>query len=235
LIAIVPAGGKGTRMRAITGGGPKELTPVGGRPVIDYILDESAAAGVDETVVVSAEIKTTLNDHLASREGVRVVFQPEPTGLAPAVFLGGLKDDAVVLLPDALYHPEVPSARIARAVAEGFDVVLFTETVSDKETKSYGILEFAGGMPRILEKPSPDETSSRAAIGGRFGFSQRALTLMAVEMSENPSMDLPLTPLINAVLKAGLSFKHIEASPNERRFDCGSVSGYRLAVRELGS
>ena len=162
-------------MRAVTGGGPKELAEVGRRPVIQYILEEALDSGAERTVVVTSEAKPDLNRFLKAYEPVpKLVFQPEPTGLAPAVFLAGLKDDAVVLLPDALYHPQTPSRQIARALAEGFDVVLFTETVKDAETRKYGIFEMSNGQPRILEKPQPDETESRDAIGGRSEEQDRA-------------------------------------------------------------
>jgi len=237
MISIIPAAGKGTRMSSVTGGGAKEMLPVAGKPLIAHAFDEARLARVDEIVLVSSPLKKDLNDYFLSLEyPKRLVIQPEPTGLGPAVILAGLNEDAVVLLPDALYSPGMPAARIARMLAEGYDVVLYTEVVTDAQVKRFGILESATptSYPHILEKPSPSDTASRLAIGGRYGFSSDALKRMAISMFEDPTPDMSLTPAINYALEQDLHFVHLEADDDERRFDCGSVSGYKKALKELG-
>ena len=222
-------------MRSLSGSGSKEMLSVAGKPLIDYCIAEAWGAEVGEVFVVSSAAKPDLNKHLADRgESVRVLFQPEPTGLAPAVFLAGLRKAAVVLLPDALFYPSSPTKRIVRALVEGYEIVLPTQQVSDSEVNKFGILDEDASPPSLLEKPNSADTKSRSAIGGRFGFSSTALQVMAVGMFENPQMDLPLSPLINAALKMGLSFKQLPLTESERRFDCGSVSGFRQAQKVLG-
>ena len=53
LPAVVPVAGLGTRLRPLTDALPKELLPVGARPVLDWVLRELAANGVDRAVLVS--------------------------------------------------------------------------------------------------------------------------------------------------------------------------------------
>ena len=232
MIAVIPAAGKGTRMASITGGGAKEMLPVNGKPVIAYAFEEAQEAQVDEIVLVSSPLKAELNEFFRQLDyPKRLVIQPEPTGLAAAVVLAGLSQEALVILPDALYHPGKPSARIARILSEGYDVVLFTENVADSQVRRYGIYEPAN--TRILEKPLPTETESRHAIGGRYGFSSIALKLMAMSLFNDPQSDLPLTPTINDAIRQGLEVFHLEANVAERRYDCGSVRGYRKAVKEV--
>ncbi len=47
--AVIPAAGFGTRFLPIAKSVPKELLPVGNKPVIHYVVAEAAAAGFDES------------------------------------------------------------------------------------------------------------------------------------------------------------------------------------------
>ena len=232
MIAVIPAAGKGKRMAPLTGGRAKEMLEVNGKPVVAYAFDEAIASKVDEIVLVSSAEKEAQNDYFQTLDyPKRLVFQPEPTGLAPAVFLAGIDHAAIVILPDALYYPGQPSKRIARALSEGYDLVLFTELVPDSQVTKFGIFE--PGKERILEKPHASETDSRHAIGGRFGFSSLALKLMALSLFEDPQPDLPLTPTINFAMQQGVRPFHLQAEDSERRYDCGSISGYKQAQKEI--
>jgi len=128
--AVVPAAGLGTRMRALTGGKPKELLTVGGKPLIFHALQEALDAGVTRIILITTPRKPALREYLAdrvrfivhaervtftglARAGIETVIikQPEPLGAAHAVSLaepalGGR--DFLVLLPDN-FCPEQPS------------------------------------------------------------------------------------------------------------------------------
>lgn len=212
------------------------MLPVAGKPVIWFALDEARQAEVDQIVLVSSPLKEEMNDYFWEFDyPKKLVIQPEPTGLAPAVLMAGLDEDSVVLLPDALYHPGKPSGRIARMVSEGYDVVLFTEAVDDQQVKRFGIFEpeTPTSKARILEKPMPTDTASRRAIGGRYGFTKLALRTMAISLFEDPQPDLPLTPTINYAMQQELQVLHLQADPLEVRYDCGSIRGYQRAQREV--
>jgi UTP--glucose-1-phosphate uridylyltransferase len=58
--AVVPAGGLGTRFLPITRSLPKELLPLVDRPIIDIVVSECAAAGIERVVVVLAPGKESL-------------------------------------------------------------------------------------------------------------------------------------------------------------------------------
>ena len=67
--AVIPCGGKGTRMRALTAGAPKELIPVAGAPAIDWVLNECAESGAAEVLIVTAPGKEALAEHVQSLAG----------------------------------------------------------------------------------------------------------------------------------------------------------------------
>jgi UDP-N-acetylglucosamine diphosphorylase/glucosamine-1-phosphate N-acetyltransferase len=81
-IAVVLAAGKGTRMKSDL---PKVLLPVAGRPMIEYVLDALAAAGVSNTIVVIGYRGDLVREMLARRRGVMFVEQREQLGTGHAV------------------------------------------------------------------------------------------------------------------------------------------------------
>ncbi len=61
--AIIPVAGMGTRFLPATKAQPKEMLPVVDKPVIQYIVEEAVAAGIEEIIFVTAMGKRALEDH----------------------------------------------------------------------------------------------------------------------------------------------------------------------------
>ncbi|HEV3415245.1 MAG TPA: NTP transferase domain-containing protein [Pirellulales bacterium] len=81
-VAVVLAAGKGTRMKSEL---PKVLVRVAGRPMIEYVLDALAAAGVQNTIVVIGYRGDLVRETLARRRGITFVEQKEQLGTGHAV------------------------------------------------------------------------------------------------------------------------------------------------------
>ncbi len=62
---IIPAAGLGTRMRTLSPDLPKELLSIGGKPAIQYAIEEGIAAGIEKIVIIISDQK----------EIIRQVFQ----------------------------------------------------------------------------------------------------------------------------------------------------------------
>jgi bifunctional UDP-N-acetylglucosamine pyrophosphorylase / glucosamine-1-phosphate N-acetyltransferase len=81
-VAVVLAAGMGTRMKSDL---PKVLFPVLGRPMIEYVIDALAAAGVRRTIVVvgyrADDVKTSLSSH----DNIEFALQAERLGTGHAV------------------------------------------------------------------------------------------------------------------------------------------------------
>ena len=93
---MVLAAGLGTRMRPLTDDRPKALVEVGGRALIDHMLDRLAAAGVARAVVNVHAFADRLEAHLACRQGAPgIVISDERTELLETG--GGLKAAAALL------------------------------------------------------------------------------------------------------------------------------------------
>jgi UTP--glucose-1-phosphate uridylyltransferase len=108
--AVIPAAGLGSRLLPATKAVPKEMLPVVDKPVIQYIVEEAAASGIEQVIIVTSRGKQAIEDHFdrffeleyrLKQQGksvlleaivhaattVEVVFvrQPEPLGNGHAV------------------------------------------------------------------------------------------------------------------------------------------------------
>src|SRR3954465_1068700 len=108
--AVIPAAGFGTRMLPAAKAVPKELLPVLDRPTIQYVIEEAAAGGIKDVLLVTSRTKRAVEDHfdrnvelearlqrtdkrfllasidaLMNRVRVHSVNQPEQKGLGHAV------------------------------------------------------------------------------------------------------------------------------------------------------
>ena len=101
--AMVLAAGLGTRMRPLTDDRPKALVEVGGRALIDHVLDRLADAGVERAVVNVHWFADRLEQHLAGRgRGPAIVVSDERAELLET----GRAREAV-LFPPALEGAEL--------------------------------------------------------------------------------------------------------------------------------
>jgi MurNAc alpha-1-phosphate uridylyltransferase len=96
--AIVLAAGLGQRMRPLTADRPKPLVEVGGRALIDHVLDRLTAGGIETAVVNVHYLGQQIIDALASRERPRIVISDERGELLDT---GGGVAKALPLLGDA--------------------------------------------------------------------------------------------------------------------------------------
>src|SRR4051795_2936289 len=60
---VIPAAGFGTRMLPAAKAVPKELLPILDRPTIQYVVEEAAAAGVTDVLMVTSRDKRAIEDH----------------------------------------------------------------------------------------------------------------------------------------------------------------------------
>ena len=61
--AVFPVAGLGTRFLPATKAQPKEMLPVVDRPLIQYAVEEAAAAGITEMIFITGRNKRSIEDH----------------------------------------------------------------------------------------------------------------------------------------------------------------------------
>ena len=165
--AIVPVAGLGTRLLPATGSLPKEMLPVGGKPVVQHVVEELAASGVSRVVFVTGRGKGAIEDHfdavpllaqeLAERGDARAseqptlafayTRQPSPRGLGDAVLCAeGFTGDGpfAVALGDAILGTRERPPVVARLAAalERHDAVgaIAVREVPREQAGRYGIV-----------------------------------------------------------------------------------------------
>ena len=79
--AMVLAAGRGERMRPLTDRLPKPLVPVGGKPLLDHVLDRLAASGVERAVVNVHYLADQIENHLRVRTSPQIVISDERDNL----------------------------------------------------------------------------------------------------------------------------------------------------------
>jgi len=129
-VAMVLAAGLGTRMRPLTDDRPKALVEVGGKALIDHMLDRLADAGVERAVVNVHAFADLLIDHLKRYPRLHIVVSDERAHPRPLETGGGLKfarallDEAPILVAniDSVWVEDgEPPARAIEALCEGFE------------------------------------------------------------------------------------------------------------------
>src|SRR5688572_751691 len=97
---MVFAAGLGTRMRSFRSDIPKPLVPIGGKPLIDHVMDRLVEAGVERAVINVHWKGELIRQHLAGRSDIAMAFSEEPTLLET----GGGIVKALPLLGDQPFY-----------------------------------------------------------------------------------------------------------------------------------
>ena len=259
--AVIPAAGLGTRLLPATKSVAKELLPLGCKPVIHWLAEEAAAAGVREiTVVISPEKQAVreyftpdpgLRARLAGREHLlhhldallaRVTFhfvhQHEPLGLGHAVLQARAStgnEPFFVLLGDAPILAARPvCAQLAACCDDAESVVLGLRRVPLEQTGRYGIVaghELGPGLHRV---DGLVEKPSPEAAPSRLAIAGRYLLTPAVYDSlqrQKPGTGGEIQ-LTDAIAAAVAETAVYGLVYDGHRFDVGNPTGYAEAQRE---
>ncbi|HYC43424.1 MAG TPA: UTP--glucose-1-phosphate uridylyltransferase GalU [Noviherbaspirillum sp.] len=168
--AVFPVAGLGTRFLPVTKASPKEMLPIVDKPLIQYAVEEAAAAGITEMIFVTGRGKRSIEDHfdkayeleseLASHGKIKLlkeiqsllpdnlhysyVRQSEALGLGHAVMcarpLVGNEPFAVVLADD-LIDADVPVLKqMIDLHGQHGNSVVGVQNVPLEQTQQYGIV-----------------------------------------------------------------------------------------------
>jgi len=129
--AMVLAAGLGTRMRPLTDDRPKALVEVGGRALIDHVLDRLVAVGVETAVVNVHWFAERLEQHLAQRNDIRIVISDEREALLETG--GGLKKAKPLLGDGPVFVANIDSVWIDRGDALNDLIALWNEQGNEQK------------------------------------------------------------------------------------------------------
>lgn len=170
--AVIPVAGMGTRFLPVTKAVPKELLPIGTKPTLQIVVEEAAASGIEEIVLVTSPDKQGILDFFrtdtvydkklgaAGKESmlgelysllknIKITPAPQekPKGLGHAILCAkrAVGDEPfVIILPDVLIESKVPCCRqLIEAFEKTGCAVGATEHTPRHQIHLYGIYDIS--------------------------------------------------------------------------------------------
>lgn len=168
--AILPVAGFGTRFLPATKAQPKEMLPIVDKPVIQYLVEEAVAAGIEEIIFVTGRGKRAIEDHfdvsyeledtlveknkhellekvqkIAGLAKFSYVRQPVPLGdghaLLQAAHLVDDDEPVLVMFGDCIYDSEVPAAaQLIESYQKYQGPIIGMAEVPKEEVSNFGVL-----------------------------------------------------------------------------------------------
>ncbi len=192
--ALILAAGYATRLSPLTEDFPKGLLPVGGRPMVDWIVDNVRSAGIDDIALVTNARFAHLFEAWA--DGVRIVNDGTDSnenrlGAIGDIRFVDLDDDALIIAGDNLFDYALADL-VAFWETKGRQSAVAVHDVGDRELASrYGIVAVDGDdrIVDFVEKPA-DPPSTLAATA-TYLYSRAHLRLVDTYLEEGNNPDQP--------------------------------------------
>lgn len=176
--AVIPAAGLGTRFLPITKSVPKELLPILDRPMLQYVIEEAAEAGIEEVIIITSRGKESISSyfqpmpslekhlaesgamellakvkHATSLAKVSFVIQEQPLGLGHAVLTAKEavgNEPFVVILPDDIIAHAPGALSQMLAVSDQFNAgVVAVEPTPWELVHNYGVVDATQQLDRV--------------------------------------------------------------------------------------
>lgn len=178
--AIIPAAGLGTRFLPATKAQPKEMIPIVDKPTIQYIVEEAAAAGIEDILIISGRNKRAIEDHfdksyeleeelhrkgkqellsvvesISNIANIHYIRQKEAKGLGHAIycaksFIGD--EPFAVLLGDDIVDSRKPCIKQLMDVYDEYQTtILGVQKVPMSDVCKYGIIAGAQIDERVYK------------------------------------------------------------------------------------
>ena len=178
-VAVFPAAGLGTRFLPATKAQPKEMLPLVDRPLVQYVVEEAKAAGIERIVIVTGRGKNAIEDHfdtsfelekmleergkedllaivreISDMIPVSYVRQKTALGLGNAILqakeLVGNEPFAVMLGDDIVDSKEPCIGQMMRLYEKRGNPVIAIQEVAREETRQYGIVAGRQDGDRVI-------------------------------------------------------------------------------------
>lgn len=208
--AIIPVAGLGTRLLPATKAQPKEMLPVVDKPVIQYIVEEAVAAGIEEIIFVTSLGKRAIEDHFdrnfeleyrlqqkhkkkelaeVARIGKLAKFafvrQQKPLGDGHAIlsalpFVDEHEPVAVFFGDDIIVNDTPGIAQLMEVAAKYGDSVMAVERVPRADVSRYGIVGGASVGKKVWEVKQFVEKPSPQSAPSNLGVIGRYVITPAI-------------------------------------------------------
>jgi len=231
--AIIPVAGLGTRMRPHTYTTPKVLMNVGGKPMLDHIIDSLVDAGVTGVTLIVGYLGEAIEEHVRETYPElesHFVPQPEMLGLGHAISLGKpihQRDrQLLIILGDTILKADFRRLLASRDTAIGVHEV--------EDPRRFGVVELRvdGSISRMVEKPK--DPPSHKAIVGVYKVNDPALLFQGLDRLIDNNIrtagEIQLTDALEWMIEQGHRMVPFDI---DAWLDCGKPETLFATNREL--
>jgi UTP--glucose-1-phosphate uridylyltransferase len=171
--AVIPAAGLGTRFLPVTKSMPKEMLPIIDKPIIQFVVEEAIASGIEDIIIITGRGKRAIEDffdtspeleshlfqnkkyellrevkNISSLVDIHYIRQKEPKGLGDAVLKAEKHvgdEPFAVLLGDDIIKGDVPCIKQLMDVYQKYENPSAVIAVEEvKDVRKYGIIKIRG-------------------------------------------------------------------------------------------
>lgn len=191
--ALILAAGYATRLRPLTDDFPKGLLPVGGRPIVDWIVDNVRRAGIDDIRLVTNARFAPLFEEWSA--GVTIVDDGTSTnetrlGAIGDIRFSALDDDALIVAGDNLFDYELADLVAFWRARDGSAVAV--HDVGTKElAKRYGVIAVDGNDRIVDFSEKPEQPASTLVATATYLYTRAHLRLVDTYLAEGNPPDQP--------------------------------------------
>lgn len=256
-LAVVPAAGIGSRLLPLTKAQPKEMLPLGRKPVLHYVIEELAAANVRNILLITGRRKRSVEDYFdedgdlrhfdpdkvptAEKLGVNLAYmrQPQPLGSGHAVKLAASftgNEPFLVAYGDCVIW-ENPKGSLVRKMVSAYEqfkpaAVIAVQKVARSEVRKYGIVAVKRWEGDIAKVAGVVEKPSPGEAPSCYAIAARYLftpkVYEAIDAVKPNKGEWQLTDAIQKLIDWGEAVFCVRLSDG-KRLDVGNFLSYCLA------
>ncbi|MFY9457386.1 MAG: UTP--glucose-1-phosphate uridylyltransferase [Candidatus Spechtbacterales bacterium] len=253
--AVIPVAGFGTRFLPATKAIPKEMLPVVDKPVLQYLVEEAVASGIETIIFVVNKNKHSIQSHFSKDrdfesllkrakkyellEKIReihklaefvYVYQDEPLGSGDAVMraerLIGDEPFGVFYADDIVRSKKPALGQLMRSYEKHQGSVLGLFKVPKGEVHRYGIAKLTGASRVEKLVEKPDPANAPSQLASVGRFILTPEIFPKIAKTKKTKGEVYLADAIDALAKEGRVYGHeLEGT----WYDCGSKAGFLKA------
>ena len=183
-VALITAGGEGTRLRPMTYTTPKPLMPIQGKPIIEHVIDEAVHNGIKRVILSIGYKSDMIIDHFNRskyRDIVEYCVEKKALGTGGAVRFA----EKTIMAHDPEDFFIINGDQLMRMpMREQYELhkkenALVTILVRNHDVEGYGVVLLKGNeIVQFIEKPKPEEAPTDLINCGLYLLNRKAFDIM---------------------------------------------------------
>jgi len=258
--AVIPVAGLGTRLLPATKSQPKEMLPIGRKPIVQYVVEELIEAGLENILFITGRKKRSIEDHFdycpelgdnnmewefPEHLSFFYIRQKNQYGLGDAISYAEKfvnNDSFAVALGDSIIRGGNHSSLMKRMMDihenENAGATVAFQEVDEGNVRKYGIAKPKGRVgatfeiDTLVEKPLPEEAPSKLAVTSRYVFDPQIFEALK-RTPAGKKGELEITDAMNTLIKMGRKVIGVKLRKDEHRYDVGGFESYYKAFMDF--